>query len=79
MLVKIVIIFLAAMAGLAMLGRYLFPRRKAPKRPAANNPFAGKQRKTARLTLCNACGRPIVDAEPCDCEARSGEGDVPRG
>lgn len=68
MLVKIVIIFLAAMAGLAMLGRYLFPgfgRRKPPLDGKPRARFSG-------TTICNSCGRPILGKDRCDCDTSGG-------
>ena len=61
MLVKIVIVFLAAMVGIAMLSNLLFPgalRRRLSRQ------------KPPRLTggaTCRACGRPRIGSGPCPC------------
>jgi hypothetical protein len=56
MLLKIILVFLLAMALVGMLGKLLFPDRmpRLTRRP------------TGRKT-CPACGRPLIGRGPCDC------------
>ena len=56
MIWKIILLFLCAMALLAMVGKYLFPPKQKPAK-----------RKT--VTLCNDCGRPLV-GKSCSCKVR---------
>ena len=58
MIVKIITLFLIAMAGLAMVGAFRLRRRKPPK-------LAAK---------CRACGRPKVGSGPCGCGTPLGKG-----
>lgn len=58
MIVKIITLFLIAMAGLAMVGAFRVRRRKPPK-------LAGK---------CPKCGRPRVGPGPCPCGTPLGKG-----
>lgn len=59
MIVKIITLFLIAMAGLAMVGAFrIRTRRKPPK-------LAGK---------CPKCGRPRVGPGPCPCGTPLGKG-----
>lgn len=55
-MVKIISLFLVAMAVLALFGRLRFPG-------------SGKGRGPKRLgaARCPACGRPRIGAGPCDC------------
>ena len=59
MLVKIVIVFLAAMAGIAMLSNMLFPGRLAA--------LMGRRKRPALSGKCSACGRPKIGKGPCPC------------
>ena len=59
MLVKIVILFLAAMALIGFVGKLLFPqtfRRMTSRRPALAKP-----------TRCRRCGRYLIGKGGCDC------------
>jgi hypothetical protein len=57
-LVKIVLVFLVFMAGLAIFGRLRFPG-GPPRLPGKLRPLAAK---------CPKCGRPKIGKGPCDCE-----------
>lgn len=61
MLVKIIILFLLAMAVLAMVGRLRLPRGK-PKPPRVKGPV-----------ICGKCGSYILGDGPCACGARPGK------
>lgn len=58
MLVKIVIVFLGAMAIVGMIGKVLFPgamRRLTQRKSVAKSPVCGK------------CGRYVLGNTKCDC------------
>ncbi len=54
-MVKIVTLFLIAMAILAVFGRFRVPR-------------IGSRRSEVRR--CGACGRPLIGKADCDCKRR---------
>ncbi len=63
MLVKVVLVFLVAMMGLAIFGRLRIPRRKLP-------PGAGKAAaRVAAPVICIRCGTPIPGPGNCACGA----------
>ena len=51
MLVKVIIVFLLAMALLGMIGRWLYPNAPRLRKPA----------------VCRDCGRPRIGRDPCPC------------
>lgn len=55
MLVKVIVLFLLAMAVLAMFGRLRFPPALKPRLPLA------------KPATCPACGRYIIGKGGCDC------------
>jgi hypothetical protein len=57
MLVKVVLVFLVFMAGLAVFGRLRFPG-GTPRLPGQPRLSSGK---------CPKCGRPLIGKGPCDC------------
>lgn len=58
MIVKVITLFLIAMAGLAMVGAFRVRRRKPPK----------------LVAKCPKCQRPSVGPGPCPCSAPLGKG-----
>jgi hypothetical protein len=56
MLVKIIFLFLLAMALVGMLGKLLFPDRMP---------------RLARRKACPRCGRPMIGRGPCDCGGKA--------
>jgi len=62
-IIKIVLLFLAFMAVMAMFGRLRLPK------PPSIRRLSGK--------TCKACGRPRLGKGPCPCGA-DGEGPRPR-
>ncbi|MEO0487059.1 MAG: hypothetical protein AAF092_14235 [Pseudomonadota bacterium] len=58
MIVKIVTVFLVAIAVLAMFGRLRFPGQE-------------QLAKLTRPKKCGACGRPRIGKGPCPCGAGS--------
>lgn len=59
MLVKIVILFLAIMAGIAMLSNLLFPGRLSS--------LMGRRKPPALTGKCPSCGRPKIGKGRCPC------------
>lgn len=55
MLVKVVLLFLLAMAVMAMVANLLFP---------------GRLKKRLLPGRCPKCGRPKIGSGPCPCETR---------
>lgn len=55
MLVKIIVLFLVAMAVLAMFGRLRLPRR------------TGRSGLPPKPRKCAACGAPVIGRGPCPC------------
>jgi len=61
MLVKVMLVFLAAMVGIALLGNVLFPGalgRQVKRRLTRRKPAS-----------CSRCGRPMI-GQSCDCGKR---------
>lgn len=56
MLIKVAVLFLLVMVGLALFGRLRVPMRKPQK-------LVGK---------CPRCGRPRIGPGACPCDSRSG-------
>lgn len=59
MLVKIILIFLLAMALVGMIGKALFPGRLGR--------IAQLRRKSLKPPVCSKCGRYIIGSPGCDC------------
>ncbi|MFP1644348.1 hypothetical protein [Pontitalea aquivivens] len=62
MLIKVMILFLLAMAVLAMIGKLRLPGR------------AGKRRGKLATGRCKHCGRPRIGKTPCPCETKTSGG-----
>ena len=62
MLIKVMILFLLAMAVLAMIGKLRLPGR------------AGKRRGKLAAMRCKRCGRPRIGKGPCPCETKTSGG-----
>jgi hypothetical protein len=60
MLVKIIILFLAAMALVAMLGKWLFPG-------ALSRKVRGTK---GAAPVCSRCGRYLIGKGGCDCRKK---------
>ncbi|WP_225027996.1 hypothetical protein [Xinfangfangia pollutisoli] len=58
MLIKVILVFLLAMALVGMLGKLLFPDRPG---------LLGRRR---RATACRSCGKPLIGKGPCSCRGR---------
>jgi hypothetical protein len=63
MLFKIIFVFLALMALVALIGRVLFPG-ALPK----------VLRKKSSTPVCDSCGRYLIGRKTCDCGGKSGGG-----
>lgn len=61
MLFKIAILFLAGMALIGLIGKWLFPA--ATQRIVRNLPVI-------RSTVCSACGRYLIGKGGCDCKTK---------
>lgn len=62
MLSKVALLFLLAMAVIALVGRWVFPE---THRRLTN------LRKAGRPKSCPECGRPIIGTGKCECRRRS--------
>lgn len=60
MLFKIIIVFLALMALVALIGRALFPSALPPM-----------LRRRAKPAVCAKCGRYLIGRKTCDCEGKA--------
>lgn len=61
MLVKAVILFLAGMALIGFIGKWLFPQ--AMRRAVRNLPVV-------RAATCSRCGRYLIGKGGCDCRKK---------
>lgn len=60
MLVKVIILFLLAMALVALVGRAFFP-----------SALPRVMQKRTGAPRCNRCGRPLIGSRTCDCGGRA--------
>ena len=63
MLLKIIFVFLALMALVALVGRALFP-----------GVLPRVLRKKALPPVCDKCGRYLIGRSTCDCDGKAGGG-----
>lgn len=61
MLVKIILIFLAAMALIGMIGKVLFPN--------ASSRLLGRRKPP--VATCRSCGRPLIGKGDCSCKRKA--------